>query len=297
MRTIRTIAELRAALSEPRRVGQRIALVPTMGSFHAGHVALMEAALDECDLVLVSLFVNPLQFGPDEDLRRYPRDEDADAQRAAETGVDLLFAPSVEEMYPRGFGTTVDPGPIARGLEGARRPGHFDGVATVVARLLGIVSPDAAYFGQKDYQQLAVVRRVAADLALPSEIRAIPTVRDADGLALSSRNVYLDAEERALATALPAGLAAAGRAYDEGERSGAALCALAVRHLERPGIDVDYVELREAETLAPFAPARPAVLLAAIRVGRTRLIDNVLLPPSSVPAAVAAGGSIQRSMP
>lgn len=297
MRTLRTINEVRAALREPRRAGRRIGLVPTMGAFHEGHLALIGAAISECDLVVVSLFVNPLQFGPDEDLARYPRSEGRDARLAAEAGADLFFAPALEEMYPPGFGTTVDAGPVARTLEGALRPGHFQGVATIVTRLLGIVAPDAAYFGQKDHQQVSVLRRVLADLALPTELRVVPTVRDADGLALSSRNAYLSASERALAVRLSAGLADAGAAFAAGERSAVVLRSFVLARLEEPGIEVDYVELRDAETLAAVEPARPAVILAAIRVGGTRLIDNLVLPPSRAPALLASGGATQRRDP
>jgi pantoate--beta-alanine ligase len=268
-----------------------------MGAFHEGHLALIRTAIAECDLVVVSLFVNPLQFGPDEDLARYPRAEDRDARLAAEAGADLFFAPTVEEMYPPGFGTTVDAGPVGRTLEGAARPGHFQGVATIVTRLLGIVAPDAAYFGQKDHQQVAVLRRVLADLALPTELRVVPTVRDADGLALSSRNAYLSAGERALAVRLGEGLAAAGDAFADGERSPDALRSLVLARLDAPGIEVDYVELRDAETLDAYEPARAAAILAAIRVGETRLIDNLVLPPSGAPALVTSGGAIQRRDP
>ena len=197
VRTLRTIREVRAALTSARQSEQRIGLVPTMGAFHDGHLSLMRTARSEADVVVVSLFVNPSQFGPGEDLARYPRMESGDAARASDVGVDLLFAPAVEEMYPPGFATSIDPGPVARGLWGSARPGHFAGVATVVARLFGIVAPDIAYFGLKDYQQVAVIRRLVADLALPVEIRALPTVREPDGLAMSSRNRYLTAAERA----------------------------------------------------------------------------------------------------
>ncbi len=264
-----------------------------MGAFHDGHLALMGAALADCDLVVVSLFVNPRQFGPDEDFVRYPRDDAADARQAAEIGVDLLFAPTTGEMYPPGFGTTVDPGPVGRILEGARRPGHFEGVATVVTRLFGIVAADVAYFGQKDHQQVAVVRRIAADLALTTEVRAVPTVRGLDGLALSSRNAYLTVTERALASGLGDGLAQAGEAYAGGERCPATLRGLVLARLADPGIEVEYVELREAEALGPFEPGRAAVLLGAIRIGRTRLIDNVVLSPSDVRILTPAGGAVR----
>lgn len=288
MRILRTIVEMRAALYEPRRRGERVGLVPTMGSFHAGHLSLVQTALAECDLVVASLFVNPLQFGPGEDLGAYPRDEAADAQTAAEAGVNLLFAPAAEEMYPLGFGTTVDAGPVARSLEGELRPGHFRGVATVVTRLLGIVAPDVAYFGQKDCQQVAVIRRVVADLALPTELRTVPTSRDADGLALSSRNRYLATDQRALAILLYRGLVAADEAYGRGERDERALREIVLERLDQAGIDVGYVELRETETFSTYDPSRPAVLLAAIRVGGTHLIDNLVLTGTGISAASPA---------
>ena len=266
MRIVRTVAEVREALREPRSRGERIGLVPTMGAFHAGHVALMEAARATCDVVVVSLFVNPSQFTAPEDLARYPRDEEADAAMAREAGVDLLFAPAPEELYPPGFDTWVEPGELAAVLEGAARPGHFRGVATVCTKLFGIVAPAVAFFGRKDAQQVAVVRRVVADLALPVEIDARPTVRDRDGLALSSRNVQLSREARACALALPRAL----RAGLEAHRRGAdprppALAALNVSS----SVDVEYVEV------APFE-AGPTLVIAA-RVGTTRLIDNVPL--------------------
>lgn len=261
----RTIEEVDAALLPARERGERIGLVPTMGAFHEGHLALMRAAREACDTVVVSLFVNPTQFGPAEDLGRYPRDEAADALGAAAVGVDLLFAPSEEVMYPAGFDTWVDPGTLATVLEGAFRPAHFRGVATVCTRLFGIVRPTAAFFGRKDAQQVAVLQQVVRDLALPLEIVARPTVRDADGLALSSRNRYLSTDERELALALPRALAAGLAAH----RSREDPVPVARRALEAaPGISVEYVERADlgGDTLA-----------AAIRVGGTRLIDNVLL--------------------
>ena len=216
MRTLRTIREVRAALTPARHSERRIALVPTMGAFHDGHVSLMRTARSEADIVVVSLFVNPSQFGPGEELARYPRMESDDAARASDIGVDFMFAPSVEEMYPPGFATSIDPGPVARGLWGTARPGHFAGVATVVARLFGIVAPDIAYFGLKDFQQVAVIRRLVADLAMPIEIRALPTIREPDGLAMSSRNRYLNDEERDRARAIFDGLRAAADAVRVG---------------------------------------------------------------------------------
>ena len=252
MRTLRTIAEVRAAL-EPARGESRIGLVPTMGALHDGHLALLCAARDECDLVVASLFVNPAQFGETSDLARYPRDETHDAGVAAEAGVDLLFAPPVEEMYPDGFQTWIEVTELGTILEGEFRPGHFRAVATVCCKLFNIVRPDVVYFGQKDAQQVEVVRRMVRDLDLELDLRVVPTVRDEDGLALSSRNAMLSREERRLASALPRALATRDRAE--------------ARRLLN-GVDVDYVEI---------APFDPPVLAAAIRVGGIRLIDNVLL--------------------
>ena len=252
MRIVRTIRELRRALREGR-----VGLVPTMGAFHEGHLSLFRAARRECETVVVSLFVNPAQFGAGEDLDRYPRDEKRDARVAEEAGVDLLFAPSAEEIYPRGFGTWVDVDD--GGAEGSARPGHFRGVATVCLKLFNIVRPDVAYFGRKDAQQAAVLRRLVADLNLEVELRILPTVRDADGLALSSRNVYLSQEERERALALPRALEAARAASDPVAAARAAL----------NGLDPEYVELLDLGDVT--------VLAAAARVGSTRLIDNVVL--------------------
>jgi pantoate--beta-alanine ligase len=233
--------------------GSRVGLVPTMGAFHAGHEALFAAARQECDVVVVSLFVNPTQFGDPADLSRYPSDEGHDAAIAAEAGVDLLFAPAAEEMYPAGFQTWIEVTELGSILEGAFRPGHFRGVATVCCKLFNIVRPDVAFFGQKDAQQVEVVRRLVRDLDLELEIRVVPTVRESDGLALSSRNVLLSPAERELAAALPGALATR-----DPEQA---------RHLLN-GVEIDYVEV---------APFDPPVLAAAVRVGATRLIDNVPL--------------------
>jgi pantoate--beta-alanine ligase len=261
VKTVRTVADVREALREPRRRGERIGLVPTMGAFHAGHLALLEAARGASDLVVVSLFVNPSQFNAADDLARYPRDEEADARAAAEAGVDLLFVPPASEMYPDGFDTWVDPGVLGTILEGAARPGHFRGVATVCTKLFAIVEPAAAWFGQKDAQQVAVIRRVVADLDLPLEIRVLPTVRDADGLALSSRNVFLSPAERASALALPRALGAGVGAEDPAAAARAILDA-------EPGLTVEYVAVADFDV---------PTLVAAVRVGSTRLIDNARL--------------------
>ncbi|MDX6376527.1 MAG: pantoate--beta-alanine ligase [Gaiellaceae bacterium] len=279
MRTLRTIPEVRAALTTTRQSERRIALVPTMGAFHDGHVSLMRAARSEADVVVVSLFVNPTQFGPGEDLDRYPRTESDDGARASGIGVDFLFAPAVEEMYPPGFASSIDPGPVAHGLWGSARPGHFAGVATVVARLFGIVAPDIAYFGLKDYQQVAVIRRIVADLALPVEIRALPTVREPDGLAMSSRNRFLSADDRERARAIFHGLRTAADAYATGERDHRRLIDGARSVMEDGGLVVEFVELRDAETLGPYSAERAAVLAVSARAGDTNLIDNLVLTP------------------
>jgi pantoate--beta-alanine ligase len=265
VKVVRTVAEVRDHLREPRSRGERIGLVPTMGALHEGHRSLLDAARAACDVVVMSLFVNPSQFDAADDLARYPRDESADAAVAADAGVDLVFAPDPEELYPPGFDTWVDPGELGEMLEGAARPGHFRGVATVCAKLFSIVGPDAAYFGEKDAQQVAVIRQVVRDLDLPVEIVAMPTIREASGLALSSRNRFLSPDQRAIALTLP-------RALEEGRaahRAGADAVRAARAMLEaEPGLSVDYVEV--AEFGAP-------TLVAAIRVGATRLIDNVRL--------------------
>lgn len=260
----RTIAEARAGL-EPRRGGS-VGLVPTMGALHAGHRALLAAARAECDTVVASIFVNPAQFGPNEDLDRYPRDEASDLAALEQAGVDLAFLPSAGEMYPPGFQTWVEVEELGRGLEGDARPGHFRGVATVCLKLFAIVRPGRAYFGQKDAQQAEVVTRMVDDLALGIDVRVVSTVRDEDGLALSSRNAYLSPEERRAALALPRALAAGAEAHRVGgDPAAAARAALAAE----PRLAADYVEVARWNGRA--------VLVAAARVGSTRLIDNLVL--------------------
>ena len=276
---VRSVADLRAAVAALRP--GRVALVPTMGALHAGHLALVAAARAAgAEHVVASIFVNPTQFAPHEDFDRYPRDEAADAAALAAAGVDLLFAPDVAAVYPPGFATTVSVGGLSTVLDGAARPGHFDGVATVVAKLLIAAGPDLAVFGEKDWQQLAVIRRLVADLGLPVEIVGAPIVRDADGLALSSRNAYLTADERARAVALPRSLAAARDAIRAGQPVDGALAAAAAA-LVAAGFDApDYVALVDAD-LAPLAAGdRPGRLLAAARLGSTRLIDNLAVVPA-----------------
>ena len=279
MRTLRTVAEVRAALTGPRREGRSIGLVPTMGALHEGHLALIRAAREECEEVVVSLFVNPAQFNEAADLAAYPRDEARDAALAAECGADLLYAPAVEEMYPEGFATTVSVGELTESLEGAHRPGHFDGVATVVTKLFNIVAPDVAYFGQKDAQQVAVVRRLARDLDLPVRIEALATVREADGLALSSRNVRLSAGDRPRALALKRALDAAAAAASNGARDPAAVRERAIAATRELGVEPEYLTLVNPDTFVPVDSLDGDVLVAvAARVGETRLIDNVVLP-------------------
>jgi pantoate--beta-alanine ligase len=281
MKTVRKVAELRAALAPERRAGRTVGLVPTMGSFHDGHLSLIRQARHDCDVVVVSLFVNPTQFAPAEDLATYPRDGRRDAHLAAEEGVDLLFTPSVEEVYPDGFDTTVSVGGVTSVLEGdprGRGPGHFAGVATVVTKLFNMVGPDVAYFGQKDAQQALVVLTLVRDLDIPVRIQVCPTVRDSDGLALSTRNTYLSSEERERALALSKALRAAEAAVDRGEWDGAAVLRAARVELDRAGIEPEYLELRSASDLSPVERVNGSTLLAvAARVGRARLIDNVIL--------------------
>jgi len=273
---LRRIDEVRAACDDARRAGGTIGLVPTMGFFHEGHRSLMRAARAANELVVVSLFVNPTQFGPSEDLAAYPRDLDRDTQAAGDEGVDVLFAPSVDEMYPEPGVTTVHVSGLTDGLCGARRPGHFDGVTTVVAKLFSIVGPCRAYFGRKDAQQLAVITRMARDLDLPVEVVGCPLVREPDGVAMSSRNAYLTDEERAAATVLSRALASAADEISAGEREAAAILGgVRARIADEPLVELDYAELVDAATLAPIERIDADALLAlAAFVGRARLLDN-----------------------
>ncbi len=281
MRTVRPVAELRELLAPGRRAGREIGLVPTMGFFHEGHLSLMRHARRDCDLVVVSLFVNPAQFGPGEDLESYPRDEARDSKLAQAEGVDVLFAPDVAEVYPDGFDTAVAVGGLTGVLDGdpARRgPEHFAGVATVVTKLLNMVQPARAYFGQKDAQQALVIRKLVRDLDIPVRVEVGPVVRDPDGLALSSRNSYLSDGERRRALGLSRALRAAHERVSLGERDGAAVLAAARAELDEAGLDPEYLELRSAEDLSPVERVNGSTLLAvAARVGRARLIDNVIL--------------------
>ena len=282
MQTIRDIASLRKAVAALRADGGRIAFVPTMGALHAGHMALVREARARATHVVASVFVNPTQFGPNEDFSRYPRQESADAALLEEHGCAILWLPPVEVMYPEGHATSIGVSGVSDGLCGASRPGHFDGVATVVAKLFNQVQPDIALFGEKDYQQLAVIRRMALDLDFPVEVAGVATQRDADGLALSSRNAYLSPEERIAARALPRALGEAAQAIQAGGDIGVAL-ETAHAALMAAGFDpIDYVELRDAETLAPVSRLdRPARILAAARLGKTRLIDNLPVLPAA----------------
>jgi pantoate--beta-alanine ligase len=275
---VRDLPALRAALAGLRQSGT-IGLVPTMGALHAGHMALVVEARRRADHVVASIFVNPKQFGPKEDLSTYPRREAADAQLLEQAGCALLWAPTVDAMYPEGFATNISVAGVSEGLDGAARPGHFDGVATVVAKLFIQVRPDIALFGEKDYQQLAVIRRMVTDLDLDIEIVGVPTERDVDGLALSSRNAYLSPAERSAAAALPVALAQAANAIAGGADVGETL-ADARRRLVEAGFEPDYVELCDADSLVPVEKLeRPARILAAARLGRTRLIDNMPVLP------------------
>lgn len=274
MQTVREVGELRTAVAKLRRGGKPIALVPTMGALHAGHMALIAAARRAGARVVASIFVNPKQFGANEDLGRYPRREASDAAMLAEAGCDLLWLPSADAMYPDGHATTVSVAGVTAPFDGAARPGHFDGVATVVAKLFNQVCPDLAFFGEKDWQQLQVVKRMAADLDMAVEVIGVPTEREDDGLALSSRNIYLDEGERSRAVALPRALGEAARAIAAGGPADAAL-AQARAALAAAGFEVDYLDLADAETLGPPTADRPRRLLAAARLGSTRLIDNL----------------------
>jgi pantoate--beta-alanine ligase len=279
---VRDIEALRAAVAELRADGGTIAFVPTMGALHAGHMALVAEGRRRAGHVVASIFVNPTQFAADEDLSTYPRREASDAKMLEEEGCAILWSPDVATMYPEGSKIEVRAGSLGEGLDGAARPGHFDGVATVVSRLFDQVRPDIALFGEKDYQQLAVIRQMVRDLDLAVEIIGVPTQRDADGLALSSRNAYLSEEERQSARTLPRALGEAAAAIQRGGDIAEALAG-AKERLAKAGFEpIDYVELCDAETLAPVAALeRPARLLAAARIGRTRLIDNLAVLPSS----------------
>jgi pantoate--beta-alanine ligase len=299
--TLTTVAEVRAACDAARARGDHVGFVPTMGFFHEGHRSLMRAARADNDVVVVSLFVNPTQFGPHEDLGAYPRDPKGDHAVAEAEGVDVLFVPTVDEMYPAGARTTVHVAGLTEGLCGASRPGHFDGVTTVVAKLFSIVGPSRAYFGRKDAQQLAVIRRMTTDLDLPVDVVGCPLVREHDGLARSSRNVYLDADDRQAATILSGALFMASEAVVRGQRDAAAIRQLVVDMVAHaPAVRLDYVEVVDAATLEPVAQITTDTLVAlAAFVGKARLIDNVTITfPAGVPTpdlGVLTASSLQEA--
>jgi len=273
----RSIADLRRHVALWRKAGERVGLVPTMGALHQGHLALVRAARSECDRVVASIFVNPKQFAPSEDLASYPRRETADLDVLRAAGVDLVFVPATAEIYPPDFSTVVQVSGLTTGLCGAHRAGHFDGVATVVTKLLIQSLPDAAYFGEKDYQQLMVVRRLARDLDIPVRIAGVPTIREPDGLALSSRNAYLSQEERRIAPGLARVLRSVAAAIAREPAAVAGEIARSVAELKNAGFAVEYLEVRDAETLTPVVTevTAPARVFAAVHLGRTRLIDNM----------------------
>jgi pantoate--beta-alanine ligase len=280
MNTVKTVRELRAAVARARSEGKRIGLVPTMGNLHSGHAALVTKAAQRADFVVATIFVNPMQFGPNEDLATYPRTLAADQERLLEAGCHLLFTPNVEEMYPHGMAdqTVVSVPVISEGLCGASRPGHFDGVSTVVSKLFNMVQPDLAVFGEKDFQQLAVIRALVRDLNMPIQIIGEPTVRADDGLALSSRNGYLNEEQRATAPVLYKVIQQIGAAVDNGDKNFVTLLDAGKRQLEAAGLRPDYLEIREATSLRPATEQdSDLVILAAAFLGKTRLIDNLHL--------------------
>lgn len=281
MLSLHTIPEVREAVALARREGKTIGLVPTMGALHEGHLALVRRARQECGFVGVSIFVNPAQFGPSEDLTRYPRVLESDSEMCREAGVDLIFAPNAQEMYPEGFDSWVDVGGVSEMLEGEFRPGHFRGVATICVKLFNMFQPDRAYFGLKDYQQLEVIKKMVRELDVPTEIVPVEIVRERDGLAMSSRNRYLSPEQRKAALVLSKSLGEAKAAIEAGERSASAIQST-VRNCIRsePLASIDYAVVVDAETLLPIQTVeRPAVVLLAVRIGTTRLIDNTVFCP------------------
>jgi pantoate--beta-alanine ligase len=278
---VRTVSDLRRHVAAWRKAAESVALVPTMGALHEGHLSLVALAKNKADRVVVSIFVNPIQFGPHEDFGRYPRDEQGDVEKLGKAGADLVFAPDVDEMYPQGFSTQVKVGDLTEDLCGAARPNHFDGVATVVAKLLLQGAPDLAIFGEKDYQQLLVIKRLVRDLNIPVEIVGAPIVREADGLALSSRNVYLSAAERRTAPLLYRTISEVAADLAKGRGCDDAVVAARFK-LDADGFRVDYVVVRDPDTLKPLSgPVKRARVLAAAYLGKTRLIDNVPVPPAS----------------
>lgn len=276
---IRTVKDMQRRANDWRNEGKTIAFVPTMGYLHEGHLSLMREGREKADVVVVSIFVNPTQFGPNEDLDRYPRDFEGDEKKCREVGADAIYYPSVEEMYPRGYQTYVNVTELSKGLCGAVRPGHFQGVATVCTKLFNAVKPHFAIFGEKDYQQLQVIRRMVKDLDMDLEIIGMPTVREPDGLAMSSRNKYLNKDERARAAYLFKSLSEARSAYEKGEREVAKLVEIVKEGLKRANpCEIDYIEIRDANDLTPIEKVnQPAVIAIAVKIGSTRLIDNIVL--------------------
>lgn len=283
MRLVHTIDEVRNEVRVAKESGMTIGLVPTMGALHEGHLTLVRLAKEQCGFVIVSVFVNPTQFGPSEDLARYPRSLEEDTRKCEQAGVDVLFAPSVEEMYPEGFDTWVEVKGLTEVLEGRSRPGHFRGVTTVCAKLFNISQPTYAYFGMKDYQQLKVIQKMVRDLNMPLEIVPVETVRESDGLAMSSRNVYLNAEERKAALVLSRSLMEARKAFADGERNAERVQELVSNLIKaEPHARIDYVAVVDPENLRPIQTIdRSAVVLVAVWVGSARLIDNVILDSTS----------------
>jgi len=279
MKIITSITEMQQAALALRREGRRIAFVPTMGFLHEGHASLLREGRTRGDVLVLSIFVNPIQFGPGEDLERYPRNLDGDCAIARACGVDIVFTPTAAEMYPAGFQTSIRVKELALPLCGASRPGHFDGVATVVAKLFNIVQPDVALFGRKDFQQLAIIRRMATDLSLPVEIVGMPIVREADGLAMSSRNAYLSADQRQSALCLYRAIRLVRERYAAGERQAARLIEAARDLIQaEPAAAIDYLELRDSASLETVSTVSDTTLMAlAVKIGTTRLIDNTLL--------------------
>lgn len=278
MQAVTTIEQVRSAVTVARSRGQRVGVVPTMGALHAGHLSLVERARHECDFVVVSVFVNPTQFGPGEDFELYPRPLDADLQACRDAGVHLVFHPAADEMYPAGTSTIIDVPTLSKKWEGAHRPGHFQGVATIVCKLLHAVPADSAYFGQKDYQQQLIIRRMCGDLNMPVEIRTCPTVRESDGLALSSRNAYLSRDQRQAAVAIAAALMAARDGLQAGAAVSEALGALQERLASERDVVPDYAAIVDPETMDPVdETATTVVMIVAARVGTTRLIDNMIV--------------------
>jgi pantoate--beta-alanine ligase len=278
MKTAKTISEVRRGVNHARRRGENIGFVPTMGALHEGHLSLVRAAKHQCRCVVVSIFVNPAQFGPNEDFRKYPRTLEKDAELITREGADILFTPSAEEMYDPSPAVWVDVEGLSERNEGRMRPGHFRGVATVVAKLFNIVQPDAAFFGQKDAAQLAVIRQMVRELRYPIDILGIPIVRESDGLAMSSRNVYLSPDERKQATVLSRALRAGDDAFQQGTTDANSVVALVRQQLNTEPIHVDYVEILDPNTLLPVNEIKePALLAVAARVGTTRLLDNIVL--------------------